>query len=467
VGIQVDTGALHEAARGYQDAAAAVRTLHSGLSSALDQVAAAAANDHVAAGTASLHTGLTTALRALADSSNQYATKVSQAAARYRAADVLPGGQPADAANPPPATRSVAPATPPTKPDKAWWEIGADAVTSFGAGLFVDGLWDTVKGLGHLVGVGGWDVLKDSWGGLLKFVLSLSPVAQAANAVTDLPYLPQGTLWNTLKDAGKGLVAWDQWEDDPARATGHVVFNAASIVVGPKVVGAGAKGAVGSTKTAATAGGRAGAAGTDAAEVARLAEINKLIAAQRADAAAEAVGRPGLPSAGDVRLDKDWGKPKGEYEPGRIKELDSVERVDNWHENIERGDDFNRVRERDRAYETGELPLENRKKVDGYTPPEGGRPGEIVSRKDTQLAEIRPETADGHLEEALRKYRPGTAVADTPANRANYPDLIGKPLSGQAVLEVPVQRQPVPPDFAARARRLGVTIRDYTGKVYN
>jgi hypothetical protein len=114
VGIQVDTDALSQAARGYQDAASAVQALNGGLSSALDQVAAAAANDHVAAGTASLHTGLTTALRTLADSSNHYATKVTQAAARYRAADALPGQaiQQQPAADPPANTRGLTAGTP-------------------------------------------------------------------------------------------------------------------------------------------------------------------------------------------------------------------------------------------------------------------------------------------------------------------------------------------------------------------
>jgi Xanthomonas XOO_2897-like deaminase len=105
VTIQVDTDALSQSARRYQDAASAVRILHGGLSAALDQVAAAAANEHVTAGTASLHTGLTTALRDLADSSDNYATKVTQAAARYRAADALPG-QPSQAPEAPaPATQ--------------------------------------------------------------------------------------------------------------------------------------------------------------------------------------------------------------------------------------------------------------------------------------------------------------------------------------------------------------------------
>jgi hypothetical protein len=324
-----------------------------------------------------------------------------------------------------------------------------------------------VKGLGDMVGVGGWERVKESWGGLLKLGLSLSAAAQAVNAFRDLPHLPRGTLADTLGNAGKGLVAWDQWKDDPARAAGNVVFNAGAIVYGPKGVGAAAKGTVTATKTVAAAvTGRVGAAAGDAAEAARLAELDRLIAAQRADAAAEAVGQPGMPSAGDVSLDQGWGKPKAESEPGRIKELDGRP-PDDLRENMERGDDFNRVRERDGAYQTGELTLENGKRVDGYTPPEGGRPGEIVSRKDTQLADITPETADKHLQEALNKYPPGSVIADTPANRLSHPELIGKPLSGQTILEVPVQRQPVPPDLAARAKRLGVTIRDYTGTVLN
>ena len=35
----------------------------------------------------------------------------------------------------------------------------------------------------------------------------------------------------TLLNAGKGLIAWDKWQDDPAAAAGESVFNVASFIV--------------------------------------------------------------------------------------------------------------------------------------------------------------------------------------------------------------------------------------------
>jgi hypothetical protein len=130
----------------------------------------------------------------------------------------------------------------PDERDKPWYEDVGDAIVSFGKGVVVDGLWGTVKGLGNLVGFGGWDGLKQSWGGLLKLGLALSPALLVINDHTALPGLPKGTLSNTLKDTGKALLAWDQWKDDPARASGNVVFNVAAIVFGTKGAGATAKG---------------------------------------------------------------------------------------------------------------------------------------------------------------------------------------------------------------------------------
>jgi hypothetical protein len=126
--------------------------------------------------------------------------------------------------------------------DKPWYEDVGDAIVSFGKGVVVDGLWGTVKGLGNLAGFGGWDGLKQSWGGLLKLGLALSPPLLIANQFTALPGLPKGTLPNTLRDTGKALLAWDQWKDDPARASGNVVFNVASVVFGTKGAGAASKG---------------------------------------------------------------------------------------------------------------------------------------------------------------------------------------------------------------------------------
>jgi hypothetical protein len=463
VGIQVDTDALNQAARGYQETAAAVQSLHGGLSSALDRVAAAAANNEVSTGTASLHTGLSTALRALSDSSNQYATKVTQAAVRYRAADRLsvqesaaavPAGQPAPVGR---QTRGVAlaGATRPAKPAGR-----GDVLTSFGMGVG-DGLLDTIRGLGDLVGFGGVDGLKRSWGGNLRLGLALNTEIRRLNDLVDLPGLPRGTLSQTLVDTGKGLLAWDRWKEDPARAAGNVVFNAVSVIYGPKVVGATLKG-VGAGIKGATTGAEAAAAtesaiaGTEAA-----AEIEQLKAAQLADQAAQARGKLGISPTGDVSLDP-W-KPEPRPEPGRIPELDQARTAEDLRldkqENLMRGNDFDSAS--GGRYPASQVWLENGKRLDGYDP---GK--EIVTHKSTQLA-AQEDAAAKAVHEALDKYDPGNVIADTPRNRQLYPDLVGKPLRGELILEVPVQQQPVSPEFGAWAKRLGVTIRDEDGFVHN
>ena len=124
------------------------------------------------------------------------------------------------------------------------------------------------------------------------------------------------------------------------------------------------------------------------------------------------------------------------------------------------GNDFNEAQKG--AYQEREVRLENNKIVDGYT--EGQ---EIVSRKNTQLAEIPPEYAEEYVNEFLDKYGPGNVIADTPANRALCPELIGKPLQGNLILEVPIQNSPVPTWLAEWARRWNITIRDPAGTVYN
>ena len=61
------------------------------------------------------------------------------------------------------------------------------------------------------------------------------------------------------------------------------------------------------------------------------------------------------------------------------------------------------------------------------------------------------------------KYPPGTPIADVPST----PEAMrGEILDGRPVLLVPVQNAPIPPNVLAEARRLGVEIRDDTGRVY-
>jgi hypothetical protein len=65
------------------------------------------------------------------------------------------------------------------------------------------------------------------------------------------------TAWEGF---GKGFLDWSEWRTDPARAAGNVVFNAASLVAGPKLLRAGAGAPAAATRDGADAAEGAGAA---------------------------------------------------------------------------------------------------------------------------------------------------------------------------------------------------------------
>ncbi len=96
--------------------------------------------------------------------------------------------------------------------------------------------------------------------------------------------------------------------------------------------------------------------------------------------------------------------------------------------------------------------------LDSYAPTEA-----IVSRKFTQLSEIRETTAIKYLRELAKKYAPGARIANVPSSG----ELSGKFLSGQQFLEVPIQKVAIPRTVLDEATRLRILIRDITGKVYN
>ncbi|HJY46487.1 MAG TPA: TNT domain-containing protein [Propionibacteriaceae bacterium] len=110
-------------------------------------------------------------------------------------------------------------------------------------GVVVGGIWGTVVGLGTLTlgynpQTGEWfdgDTYAAAWSNLGKLAVGL--------AVTSLPgtlmiaNMP-GPVGNFLRDsqmtvlnAGKGLLAWDKWKDDPAAAAGEATFNVASLII--------------------------------------------------------------------------------------------------------------------------------------------------------------------------------------------------------------------------------------------
>ncbi len=98
-------------------------------------------------------------------------------------------------------------------------------------GLIVDGVWGTIKGLGTLVGFGGWDAMGQAWKGLAQLATGLV-ISSIPGASTLFWTLPDDKLpsWlrdsrTAMKETGKALVAWDEWGKNPARAAGAVTFN--------------------------------------------------------------------------------------------------------------------------------------------------------------------------------------------------------------------------------------------------
>ncbi|MFE2128057.1 hypothetical protein [Streptomyces amritsarensis] len=136
------------------------------------------------------------------------------------------------------------------------WQVWEHA-WEFGKGIVVDGVWGTLKGLGGLVGLQGWDVFKQSWTGLAKLGTGLA-ILSIPGAGPLLLSAPDDKLpsWlrdsrTAMKETGKALLAWDQWGSNPSRAAGAVTFNVVTTIftggAGGAAAGAGKAGAVAKT----------------------------------------------------------------------------------------------------------------------------------------------------------------------------------------------------------------------------
>ncbi|MFJ3879139.1 hypothetical protein ACIPW5_16915 [Streptomyces sp. NPDC090077] len=143
-----------------------------------------------------------------------------------------------------------------------WYEIDHWVKSFVWDGIVVDGIGDTLSGLGTLVGKDGWDKAGQAWTGLAKLgtglALTLQPGMGVAYWTADDKAMP---AWlrdsrNAMKETGKALVAWDEWAKNPARAAGAVTFNVLTTVFSGGV-GTGAKtGAVAKTISVAGKAGR-------------------------------------------------------------------------------------------------------------------------------------------------------------------------------------------------------------------
>ena len=89
----------------------------------------------------------------------------------------------------------------------------------------------------------------------------------------------------------------------------------------------------------------------------------------------------------------------------------------------------------------------------------------------TQRSEISEKTAIGYLKELSEKYSPGSVIADVPSNRVGanagiFEENEGNILKGQMILEVPVQKEPVPESVLRYAAKEKIKIRDTEGTIY-
>jgi hypothetical protein len=120
-------------------------------------------------------------------------------------------------------------------------------------------------------------------------------------------------------------------------------------------------------------------------------------------------------------------------------------------------------------YPANQVPIRDRggslRRLDSYDPGKG----EIISRKSLaasngQLAFADVDTVIGHFQEFALKYRSGATIADVPS--AQRLGLANQVLRGDYVLEVPVQRYPIPPLILEEAAKRLILIRDIEGTVY-
>jgi Tuberculosis necrotizing toxin len=123
-------------------------------------------------------------------------------------------------------------------------EKAANAVGHFvWDGVVVGGIWGTVVGLGTLTlgynpQTGEWfsgDAYGAAWSNLGKLAVGLATVGPLTTPLIAVMPGPAGDFLRdcqtTVVNAGKGLIAWDKWKDDPAAAAGEATFNIASIII--------------------------------------------------------------------------------------------------------------------------------------------------------------------------------------------------------------------------------------------
>jgi hypothetical protein len=133
-----------------------------------------------------------------------------------------------------------------------------------------------------------------------------------------------------------------------------------------------------------------------------------------------------------------------------------------WLVRLQQGNEFNRAHSFDYPYR--ELYIEDPRATDGYVKVDAydDVKQEIISRKNTQFANIDVDTGRAYVRELVAKYPPGSKIADVPSSGP----LAGQRLQGTMILEVPMQSAPIPPPVLQEAVKSGITIRDVYGNLY-
>jgi hypothetical protein len=145
--------------------------------------------------------------------------------------------------------------------------------------------------------------------------------------------------------------------------------------------------------------------------------------------------------------------------------LGSLKTVGGWKGRVRQGREFDTSRQG--IYDYDQIDIRNpngsgNRRVDSINLTPGTE--QIISRKFTQFSGIKEKTAFGYIDEIDRKYAPLSVIADTPRNRQL--GISGQTISGAKILEVPVQRRPIPQSVLDYVTKNKVIIRDVNGKVY-
>ncbi|MFF4184793.1 EndoU domain-containing protein [Streptomyces sp. NPDC001691] len=137
------------------------------------------------------------------------------------------------------------------------WEIDYFAENYVWDGFLKGGVGATFEGLGHLVGIGGsageaWGGLKDVVTGIGLYTASPYDWVMDHTIGPDTPDPQEEHAKAAAREFFKGLVAWDDWKDNPSKAAGVVTFNFGTALVGGVLRGAGKAGEAGEAASKAS-----------------------------------------------------------------------------------------------------------------------------------------------------------------------------------------------------------------------